>query len=165
MSVGDFFLLVTRWLHLLAAAAWVGGGIFYLLVLRPASQRVRPEPEFMSAASAEFRTLVNTSVVVLIATGVILATNRLTSGVTDTPYAVTLGAKSILSIWMFLLVQSQRRHSEFLASFKYPDKVTGKLARLGNALSNHEMLVALGLLIFFLSDLLGDLFEIALAAG
>ena len=36
MTGGDLFLVVVRWIHVVAAAAWVGGSIFYLFVLRPA---------------------------------------------------------------------------------------------------------------------------------
>ena len=71
-SVSDVFLLVVRWVHLVSAAAWIGGSLFYLLVLRPALRR---SPESSGGvgvlAASEFRALVDTSIFVLLATGVI----------------------------------------------------------------------------------------------
>ena len=39
MNVLDWILLAIRWFHLLSAVAWVGGGMFWILVLRPALGR------------------------------------------------------------------------------------------------------------------------------
>ena len=166
MSVGDVFLLVVRWLHLIAAAAWIGGSAFYLLVLRPALSRAVESPKAVNAATAvEFRALVNTCIVVLVATGVILGVDRLTEGVIGPPYVITLGAKTVLSAWMFVLVwdlQRQTRASEALRHRPRPD-ATG-FRRVIEAVSGYSSLVIIGIVVFFLSDLLKVLFEIALAS-
>ena len=82
MGVNDVFLLVVRWLHLVSAAAWIGGSLFYLIVLRPALRRSPDASKAINAAAAvEFRALVDTCILVLLATGVILTFNRLTPGV------------------------------------------------------------------------------------
>ena len=74
MDALDIFLLAVRWLHVLSAAAWVGGSIFYLVVLRPAIKRNPDTPRGLtSAAGAEFKTLVDACIIVLIATGAVLA--------------------------------------------------------------------------------------------
>ena len=39
MTPADAFLLLVRWLHVVAAVAWVGGNLFYLLVLVPALRK------------------------------------------------------------------------------------------------------------------------------
>ena len=165
MSGGDVFLLIAKWLHVLSAAAWVGGGIFYLLALRPASKRIKPARGFMAAVGSEFGTLVNTSVVVLVATGVVLALDRLSSGAADAPYIVTLGVKSALSLWMFVMVQSLRRQSRSAEALDQIVEGAGGRSRLRSVLSSYEMLVALGLMVFLLSSLMGDLFEAALTRG
>ena len=165
MSGGDVFLLIAKWLHVVSAAAWVGGGIFYLLALRPAIRQVEPARGFLAAVGAEFGTLVNTSVVVLVATGVVLALDRLSSGAADAPYIVTLGVKSALSLWMFLMVQSLRRQNRSSEALGQLTAGTVRKSRLRGVLSSYEMLVALGLLVFLLSSLLGDLFEAALTRG
>ena len=164
MSVGDIFLLVIRWLHLLSATAWVGGSLFYLLVLRPALRNsAGAHGPLTAAAGIEYRVLVNVCIVVLVATGAVLAFDRLTEGVLDVPYAATLALKSALSVWMFMQVQAQRRHSEFLEAFgrQHQAPQTG-LHRLAGAVSGYNALVIVGIIVFFLSDLLKVLFEAAL---
>ena len=166
MSVGDVFLLVVRWLHLVSAVVWIGGSLFYLLVLRPALRKVPETPRFLTAVSeAEFRTLVNTCIVVLISTGVILAFNRLTVGV-DAPYAVTLGVKSVLSVCMFLLVREQRSSNQVMDLYQeqHQPAATG-LRKIGRMVSGYNALVILGIIVFLLSDLLKVLFEMALSRG
>ena len=165
MSGGDVFLLIAKWLHVLSAAAWVGGGVFYLLALRPAAKRIEPARGFMGAVGSEFGTLVNTSVIVIVATGVVLALDRLSSGAADAPYIVTLGVKSALSLWMFLMVQSLRRQSRSAEALEQLTAGAVRRSRMKSMLSSYEMLVALGLLVFLLSSLLGDLFEAALTRG
>ena len=164
MSLSEAFLLIVRWLHLVSAAAWVGGSIFYLIVLRPALRR-RPEASRLAstAAATEFRALVDTCVYVLIATGVILTLHRLTPGVVGVPYVVVLGAKIALSIWMFVLAWSRRRRTSVMEAFREeeapPATSIGKLLR---AVSGYNTLIILGLIVFLLSDLLKTLYELAL---
>ena len=162
MDFSDVFLTIVRWLHALAAAAWVGGSLFYLIVLIPTLKRVPDVPRALSAAlGVEFRTVVVTSIIVLVATGAILAFDRLTE--VEPPYAVTLGVKVVLSVWMFALARDRRRHARVLDAVdeRPPSPVTlwGKIIA---AVSGYNTLVILGVLIFFLSDLLNMLFEIEL---
>ena len=161
VSGGDVFLLVIRWLHLVTAAVWVGGSIFILLVLRPVVRSTPDAPKLLTAAAAgEFRGLVNLCIVVLVATGAVLALQRLTGGVVSTPYAITLLVKSALTVWMFLVVYFERRRSRSRALLPEPaEEAQGWLRR---ATSGYNAVVLLGLIVFGLSDLLKVLFEIAL---
>ena len=162
MEFADVFLTIVRWLHALAAAAWVGGSLFYLIVLIPTLNRVPDVPRALSAAiGVEFRTVVVTSIIVLVATGAILAFDRLTE--VEPPYAATLGVKVVLSVWMFALARDRRRHARVLVALETrpapPTTIWGKIIA---AVSGYNTLVILGVLIFFLSDLLKVLFEIEL---
>ena len=162
MDLADIFLTIVRWLHALAAAAWVGGSLFYLIVLIPTLKRVPDVPRALSAAlGVEFRTVVVTSIIVLVATGAILAFDRLTE--VEPAYAATLGVKVVLSLWMFALVRDRRRHARVLDALEPrpapPNTIWGKIIA---AVSGYNTLVILGVLIFFLSDLLKVLFEIEL---
>ena len=164
MSLSEAFLLIVRWLHLVSAAAWVGGSIFYLIVLRPALRR-RPEVSRLTSAAAatEFRALVDTCVYVLIATGVILTLHRLTPGVVGVPYVVVLGAKIALSIWMFVLAWSRRRRTSVMEAFREEEAPpTTSIGKLLRAVSGYNTLIILGLIVFLLSDLLKTLYELAL---
>ena len=127
MSVSDTFLLVVRWAHLVSAAAWVGGSLFYLLVLRPALRRSPGSSGGVSAAAAsDFRALVDTSILVLLVTGVILTFNRLSAGVVGVPYVAVLGIKIALSLWMFILARGRRRRVALLNT-RPETQVTGRI--------------------------------------
>ena len=163
MSASDLFLLVVRWLHAVSAAAWVGGSLFYLLVVRPA-QQMSPEARgaFTASLASEFRTLVNACIVVLVATGVILALDRLDAQV-DATYVTTLGVKSALSAWMFVHVRDLRRASQVLQRYrKRPEPATTRLQRIARAVSGYNAIVTIGIIVYLLSDLLKVLFEVAL---
>ena len=164
MSVSDLFLLIVRWVHLVSATAWVGGSIFYLLVLRPALRK-SPESgrEINIAVADEFRALVDTTIFVLLASGVILTFNRLTPGVIGVQYVAVLGLKIALSIWMFILARDRRRRTALLEMYRErPTPPTSPLRKALRTISGYNTIVILGLVVFLLSDALGVLFEIAL---
>ena len=163
MTAGDLFLVVVRWLHLIAAAAWVGGGLFYLLVLRPALRRSPDSSRILSAAAAaEFRAVVDTAILVLLATGVILTVNRLAPGVAGVSYVAVLGVKIALSVLMFGLALSRRKRPPMLEGQSTQDENPGRLARVLRTVSGYNALVILGVIVFLVSDLLKTLYEIAL---
>ena len=164
MSVSDVFMLVVRWLHLVSAAAWVGGSVFYLVVLRPALRRSPEGSRLINAATAsEFRALVETCVYVLIATGVILSLHRLTPVVVGAPYVIVLGAKIALSVWMFALAWTRRKRTSVTEAFREEQtNPTSAFGRILRAMSGYNTLVILGLAVFLLSDLLKTLYELAL---
>ena len=165
MTPSESFLLLVKWLHAVSAVIWVGGSLFYLLVLRPATHSSnRFNNKLNPAIASEFRAIVNVCIIVLIATGVILAMDRLTEGVVGSPYVITLGVKVVLSIWMFIQVQSQRRSSRALEVLQENDPVPPNLfARTIGALSGYNALVIVVVVVLFLSDLLDTLFEQSLA--
>ena len=164
MSLSEVFLLVVRWLHLVSAAAWVGGSIFYLIVLRPALRRSPDASRRINrSAAVEFRALVETCVYVLIVTGVIMTLHRLTPGVVGAPYVIVLGAKIALSVWMFALAWARRRRTSVTEAFREDEAPPATtLSRILRAMSGYNTIVILGLIVFLLSDLLKTLFELAL---
>ena len=165
MSVGDVFLLVVRWTHLVAAAVWIGGSLFYLLALRPALRRSPESTGLLSAATAaEFRALVDTCIFTLVATGAILTFNRLSVGVVGVPYVATLGVKIALAIWMFVLARGRRRRTALVNAGHEPSsQSTGRLHAIARAVSGYNSIAILGIVVFLLSDLLKVLFEMALS--
>ncbi len=156
MGFTDVLLLAIRWLHNLSAVAWVGGGIFYLLVLRPS---MASSAEGSGSASRvigeQFRHLVNTAVAVLLVTGAILAVSRLTADYVDTPYIVVLVIKIVLALYMFYLVRFLRRRT-------YPDEAEGKYRRVIALFTSATTVLVLGVIVFLLSDILAELVEQAL---
>lgn len=165
MSIGDSFLLVVRWLHLISAAAWVGGSLFYLIVLRPALRKSPEASRVINAAAAvEFRALVDTSIFVLLTTGVILTVNRLTPSVVGAPYVIALGIKIALSIWMFVLARGRRRRTPLMEAYREEPQPTGRFGKIARTVSGYNAIVILGLVVFLLSDLLKVLFEMAISS-
>ena len=167
MSAGDVFLLVVRWLHLVSGAAWVGGSLFYLLVLRPAARRGQESSGLLTGAADEFRILVNTCIAILVATGIIMSFNRLTDSVIGAPYVAVLALKAALSVWMIVLVHAERRRRRARAAVRAAESggPVSMPRRLVRGASGFNALVALGLAVFLLSDLLKELYENALAAN
>ena len=160
MNVLDWILLAIRWGHALAAVAWVGGGIFYLMVLRPAIQQARGLPaETGKAIGVEFRGLVSTAIAVLLLTGVILSASRLTVDVVTSPYVAVLVVKIVLALYMFYVVRFMRQDS-------YPEDPESGESRwqqlLGRLTGTTALLVA-GIAVIGLSDVLDGFLENALA--
>ena len=164
MNISDIFLLLVRWIHLIAAAAWIGGSIFYLLVLRPSIRKdSRYAKLFTNTTAAEFKILVDTSIFVLITSGVVLTFSRLNSNVIGIPYVIVLGLKILLAIWMFILAKN-RRHNRLVSDRKLesvPDK-SKFYVNVMRSVSGYNSIVILGIIVFLLSDLLKIFYELAL---
>lgn len=158
MSLLDIVLLIVRWAHAVAATAWVGGSILFAFVLRPA---MREEPEAMSRAMRPigryYRELVDISVVVIIFTGIILTLIRLTDRAATVTYGVVLGIKIALAFFMFYLVWNLRQTGG------RPPQKPAWLRRF-SWLLGYNAIVALGVIIYFLADLLVIVFDNALRA-
>ena len=170
MSISDVFLLLVRWLHLLAATAWVGGSVFYLLVLRPAIRRSGESGSTLLAAVArEFRSLVGLCIAVLVLTGAIMTFDRLTSPATDAAYVATLAVKVSLAVVMFILAHRARRARR--ATRPSPEPADGGMLavrvarRVSGALSGGVLILVLGVTVLLLADLLTTLYESNLAGS
>ena len=161
MGVLDWVLVIIRWGHAISAVAWVGGGLFYLLVLRPAIRRSQGLPQETSGAIRdEFRGLVTTAIAVLLLTGAILSVVRLTSGAATVPYAIVLGVKIALALYMFYVVRLVRRGD-------YGEQPNGDgkwLSKLTQRVSSPVALLVICVVVIGLSDVLDALFEAALVS-
>lgn len=157
MNVLDWILIAIRWFHLLGAVAWVGGGIFWIFVLRPALDRVGGVGyESRRTIGEEFRSLVNTAIGVLLVTGIVLSATRLTDNAVTAPYVAVLVVKIGLALYMFYVVR-------FLRPQVYPlNQDVGRMRRAGHRLTGNGALLIYGVIILGLSDVLNALFENAL---
>ena len=155
MNVLDWILLAIRWGHALGAVVWVGGGIFYLMVWRPAN-REAPAPEQTGRImGVEFRGLVNTAISVLLLTGVILSVARLTEDSITLAYVAVLVVKIVLACYMFYIVR-------FLNPRSYPEDLAAASGWWGKAktsLTGTSAVLIIGLVVFGLADVLSALFE------
>ena len=159
MDALDWILLAIRWGHAVSAVAWVGGGIFYLMVLRPAIRQSQGLPKDTGRAiGVEFRGLVSTAIAVLLITGVILSASRLTEDVITSPYVVVLVVKIALALYMFYVVRFMRQDS-------YPEDRTlgdSRWQRLSGRLTGTTAILVTGIVVIGLSDILDGLMENAL---
>lgn len=161
MGVLDWILVIIRWGHLAAAVAWVGGGAFWLLVLRPAIRRSQGLPPDTGAALRdEFRGLTATAMAALLLTGAVLTAARLTGGAATTPYAAVLALKIALALYMFYIARFIRRGD-------YNDPAAppfGRLRRISRHLTSPTALLIIGIIVIGLSDVLDALIEDALTS-
>ena len=159
MDALDWILFGIRWGHAVSAVAWVGGGIFYLMVLRPAIRQSQGLPKDTGRAiGVEFRGLVSTASAVLLITGVILSASRLTEDVITSPYVVVLVVKIALALYMFYVVRFMRQDS-------YPEDRTlgdSRWQRLSGRLTGTTAILVTGIVVIGLSDILDGLLENAL---
>lgn len=111
MELADLLLVAMRAAHSLAAIAWVGGTLFYLLVVAPALARPKSEGESSAARSAissAYGELVELAVVVFVLSGAILTFDRLSRGAGPV-YAALLAVKVLLAFVTFHLGFGLRR--------------------------------------------------------
>ena len=148
----DAFLLIVRWLHVIAAVAWVGGGVFYWLVLRPAIRAGAVPAQVSKFASMEFGQIVLMAMWTLVLTGAILLFTRLSEPTATLPYGVVLGVKIALSAWMFFLTLNRGGRTPEVSD-------QGRIRSAVNALGHVNMTVVLGIIVFLLSDILRLLVE------
>ena len=148
--------LIVRAAHILAAAAWVGGSILYLVAVLPALRSkgaASGVSEISAHIAALFRRMVNICVGVLLLSGAFLTFDRLTQTTLGWPYLVVLGLKIVLALIMFVLAiylgQSNIR----------------RLAKRSTQLSKAapQLILVLGILVFLLGALLNELFEATIA--
>ena len=155
MSFPDVLLLVIRWVHALAAVSWVGGGMFYLLVLRPNIRALEGDQGLaLRRLGQQFRAMVNTAIAVLIVTGVIMTFARLTSEFVGTAYVVVLVVKVALALYMFYLVR-------FLRPRTYSDgePPARGFRRAANLMTGATAALVIGVIVFLLADILKMLIE------
>ncbi len=145
--------LIVRAAHIIAASAWVGGSIMYLVVVLPALKLAGPAPLVAAQIAVLFKRLVNICIGVLLLTGAFLTFDRLTQTMLGWPYLVVLGLKITAALVMFIVAiylgQSNIR----------------RLAKRSSRLSKvaPQLMLALGIVVFLLGALLNSLFEVTIA--
>ncbi len=145
--------LIMRAAHILAAAAWVGGSIFYLAVALPALRNGGSPPGVAGQIAALFKRVVNICMGVLLLSGAYLTFDRLTTTSLGWPYLVVLVLKITAALTLFVLAiylgQSNIR------------RLAKRTTRLSKAAP--QLMLVLGILVFLLGALLNTLFEATIA--
>ena len=145
--------VLVRAAHIIAAAAWVGGSLMYLVVILPALKLGGPAPAVATRIAALYKRMVNICIGVLLLSGAFLTFDRLTQTTLGWPYLLVLGLKIIAALAMFILAmylgQSNIR------------RLAKRSTRLSKAAP--QLMLALGIVVFLLGALLNSLFEAAIA--
>ncbi|MCS7206343.1 MAG: urate hydroxylase PuuD [Dehalococcoidia bacterium] len=153
MDGREIFLLVVRWLHGLAAVAWIGGSLFAFVLLR--GQGESPSTSLRQAIRHAFRQMLAPITAILALTGIVLTFERLTSPVASVPYVVVLALKVLIGLGMFVLA---RRWWRVAPSTQASTPVPRILAGLRGG----TLLLLMGIVVYLLADLLKVLAEQAL---
>ena len=90
---GLFFLII-KLIHITASTIWVGGSLFFLLVV---NQSITQENKFIKGIlGSNFKQIVDLCIWILLLSGVILTVNKLTSNSATVVYGSLLGFKLAL---------------------------------------------------------------------
>ncbi len=145
--------LIMRATHMLAAATWVGGNVFYLVVVVPALKSGGPAPALSAKIAELFKRMVNICVGVLLLSGGYLVFDRLTQTTLGLPYLLVLGLKIAAALVMFVL-----------AAYMAQSNIR-RLAKRSTRFSKAapQLMLALGIFVFILGALLNGLFEATIA--
>jgi len=138
-------LLVLRLVHSLAAMVWLGGGVYLLLVMRPAIRaQAEPPRAFLEATTEQFREWAQVSTLAMVATGVVLMFERLSNSGGGWVYVGLLVVKIVVGLVAFWLagVRPVRR----------------AMRRSEGRRATPELIVTLGLLAFVIGVALSNVY-------
>lgn len=150
MTIVDLFRAAIRWAHVLAAVGWVGGGLFYWLVLNQvwADPGVKQRSaEVRSLIARRFREVTATCILVVVVTGVMITVDRLTDPRASIGYAALLGVKLALVAFMYVVYR------------QLDDRRTPR------RWASPEAMLAAGVLVFLVTVILRLVYEAALRAA
>ena len=158
-----------RYTHVLAATAWVGGSIFYLVALQP-NLPAEGERGFLAGVNRRFGDLVHLCSWVLAASGLAVTFDRLTNARLTAAYVLILAVKVALAIAMFYLAWTLRsRSSGRRLSRREPSGVVRIsflpwIDRWGKGLSPSRLILVFGIVVLLLGAVLATLYERGLRA-
>ena len=152
----SLLLIITYWVHLLAAVFWIGGIMFILYIALPVStiKAQSGGKEFMGEVAKRFGPLANWCIYILIATGVVMTWS-----------ARTVYAGNISSIWTWVFIAKMVPVSVMVAIHFFRGLVlsrmidrtepgTGKARLQKLSLNLVKVNLSLGLLVLLLSAVL-----------
>ena len=106
----------------------------------------------MSLIAPVYREIIDIAVVTLIVTGIILMFSRIQGSEATVSWAIVLGIKITLALWMFYIVWRRRRMS---SAESIREGTVSKL--LG-----YNAILVLGLIVFLFANVLRELVEVSL---
>ncbi len=112
MEVAAIARIVLRVVHALAAVIWLGGGLYYMLAVRPLRRGSGPQAlEVAQRAQEGFRRWSMAATALLVGSGVALMFDRLSDGQGTLSYVALLATKVVaggLALWLAWSVGPRR---------------------------------------------------------
>ena len=163
----DILTLIVRWVHAVSSALWIGGSIFYLIVLRPALKDAEksgtaPRRLVSRLVALHFREWVHVCMIALLVSGAILTFDRLTEPTVSVLYIGALAAKIAIAFWLFGIgtaTYRKRLIERAHATQNTEQARKNVIARWLRPLASPSMIVYGGLIVILISDLLNTAFE------
>ena len=148
-SITDILLIIVRWIHICSAVVWVGGGMFYLIAIRPINQVPNKNlNELIRIINKNLTNISDISILSLTSTGAIIMLNALLKQNLTLLYISILTIKLFLSVLIFAITINKNR------SIKYKISSHKKPNRLLRPFTNYRFVTLTGILIILLSDIL-----------
>ncbi len=136
---------------MIGAVAWLGGSIFFALILRPIASHVEEVQNVMPLIGRRFQELADVTVLSLVVSGIILMVSRISTQDATTAWFIVLGVKLTIAAWMFITVWRFRGKST-------EDLYQGIFGRISRSLG-YNVIPTLGVIVFLLASLLRLLIE------
>ena len=156
MSFNDVFMLLVGWIHGMSAVVWVGGSLFYVLVLRPRHGTESSASHWNPVVLDQFRSVVGTCIMLLVITGTIMLFDRITTYSIPHIYIYVVTLKIILALLMFLTARGMyRRFRHRLQPVDAPSK---RLFGIMGLMFGVNRIVILGVVIFLVSEVLSFIY-------
>lgn len=175
-DIAGLLMSALRLAHSFAALVWLGGGVYFLIAIRPAQRAlaqqadasgnpsaeapvITPPNALISAMQGSYAEWAQAATLIMLASGVILIVDRLAVLTDHLVYAVALGIKvlaAVIALWM-TTVSGRRRRS---GAQRRSAQVTGAGAGAAGSGSSGrwryrtELIVALGAISYALGVVL-----------
>lgn len=135
-----------------SVAAWLGGMLFFLLVLRPTLRKMN-SPEIARGIGRIFQEVSEIALWIVIGSGLLLSLDRLLLANIQASYIVVLSVKVMLVIWVVLIAMNLWNKVARVKSSSTEGKPTAT-NRLLRAAGSTNMQLALAIVVTFLAEIL-----------
>ena len=154
---GALLFRIVLGIHLTSASAWVGGSLFFLLVLRPALKG-RNAGGLAASISVAFREVSEVAMWVVIGSGLLLTVERLTLANLQPIYLGVLALKLVLVTWMVLIALNLWARVTGPRAGTGPSVSVHAIPRVLRAAGSPTMQTVLGVLVVLLGETLRVLY-------
>lgn len=116
----DTLDLISRWIHVLAAMATVGGTLFMRLALLPATAQLSPDAKdaFLQAVRPRWAKVVMTAILLLLLSGLYNISRKEVTYQVSPLYHAWFGVKFLLALGIFFLASALVGRSEAYAAIR-----------------------------------------------